>query len=149
MLDHRAVAELVRRVLDVRQSVPRTHLLVEMDCELAKRFAFLRVDLILEVDQEALQVVNVVACSYIADVDTRLEDGSLVRLKTNLVNALVDQISYLAAHDRGDFTTLAPKDIGGAFLALLAVAAHVEVEVLVDKKADESTLGSRKTGIGF
>jgi len=53
----------------------------------------------------------------------------------NLINSLIDQVCDLTAHDGRDFATLTPKDVSSPLLTLLAIAAHIKLEMLIDKQA--------------
>lgn len=69
MLNQCAVTELVRLVLNERQSISRTSFLIEMDRVITRNFSLFSVNLVLEIDKEFLQVVNIVTLWHVADVD--------------------------------------------------------------------------------
>ena len=92
---------------------------------------FLRVHLILEVDEELFQLVNRVTMSDVRYQERGLEDGGHVALHFDLFDAFSDHLSDLGAHDLGHFASIFPKDVGDSLLAHLSVDAHVEFEVLM------------------
>jgi hypothetical protein len=71
-------------------------------------------------------------------------------LLVHFLDALVDQVCNFTAHNLRDFAAFLPVHIGGPLLPLLAVGAHVQLEVLVNQKAQELPLlrTERTVGLG-
>ena len=147
VLDQLAVAEGVWSVLDEGKRLSGPLEAVEVDFELGSRGTLLRVDLVLEVGEELLELVDGVAADHVVDEEGGLEDGRDVALSFHFLNALRDHLGDLGAHDLGHFTTVAPKHVCDPLLAELTIDAHVQLEVLVHQQREEGALASRQVRV--
>ena len=130
---HRAVAEGVRRVLNVRQSLLSSLPAVEVHCECASALALFSVHLALEVAQELFELVYRVASCHIRNVKRSFKDRGHVALSLDFFNALGDHTSDFRAHNLRNFAAIFPEDIRDSLLAGLAIDTHVKLKVLVDQ----------------
>ena len=115
-----------------------------MHLVLACRRALLSVHVALEVDEELLQCVDGVTARHIVDVQGGLKDARDVALVLHLLDALGDHLSDFGAHYLRHFAALLPENVCDAFLAELAIDAHVQLEVLVDEQSQEAALPTRQ-----
>lgn len=65
----------------------------------------------------------------------------------DFLDAFVDKVGDFTAHDLGDLAALTIENVSRPLLTLLAVAAHVEQEVLMNEKVQEAALSSAETRI--